>query len=112
MLVQVIKELKSTRYRPTSAVLGSKTHYCVHKDVTGGTVSIEEGCEALQETDDGCPYKSGVHRLLQSISNTPKLKVHSSALLTRPQTHSALLTLLMRLDGSLNKQDGCLRLCK
>jgi Rad3-related DNA helicase len=32
-LAQVIRELKSTKYRPRMAVIGSRQQMCVHKDV-------------------------------------------------------------------------------
>jgi hypothetical protein len=41
-LVQIIKELKTTTYRPNMTVLGSRDLYCIHKNVSKSNNKIEE----------------------------------------------------------------------
>lgn len=41
-LVQIVKELKTTAYRPNMTVLGSRDLYCIHKSVSKSQNKTEE----------------------------------------------------------------------
>jgi len=70
----VVKELKASGYRPSIAVLASKTQYCNNAKVKGADVSVDEGCEALMESEGGCPHHANVNRLVRSVNESRDLK--------------------------------------
>jgi hypothetical protein len=41
-LAQIIKELKTTSYKPTMTLLGSRDQYCIHKNVSKAKNKTEE----------------------------------------------------------------------
>jgi Fanconi anemia group J protein len=53
-IAQIVKELRSTVYRPKMSVLGSRDQYCVHPAVSRSSNKNEE-CNNLLEKD-GCRY--------------------------------------------------------
>jgi DEAD_2 len=80
-LLQVVKELKGTAYRPTVAILGSKSQYCANGEVTGAsTMGVDEGCEALLDSDRGCKYKMNAPTLAALVQQRPSMRV-------RPRRH-------------------------
>ena len=65
-LAQVIKELKTTRYRPRMAVIGSRTQMCVHKEVRRLTgVAQQTACRQKTESRT-CAHYNEVDRFLRS----------------------------------------------
>ena len=65
-LAQVIKELKTTRYRPRMAVIGSRTQMCVHKEVRRLTgVAQQTACRQKTESRT-CTHYNEVDRFLRS----------------------------------------------
>ena len=71
----MVKELKNTAYRPTTAILGSKNQYCVNDKVCGGNVSIDEGCDAQLDTSKGCEYKNGARKFMTYMQHRPEMRV-------------------------------------
>jgi Rad3-related DNA helicase len=62
-IAQLIGELKSTSYRPSMSILGSRDHYCIHKQVSKSK-SKNEDCKALLEFGD-----CRLFRQIQRIQN-------------------------------------------
>ena len=81
---QVVSELKRTAYRPTTAILGSKAHYCIHEGVSAAaTMSVDEGCDQLRDTAKGCPNNEGTMRnLVPYMSRKFEMRVRAAAVAT------------------------------
>ncbi|KDD75334.1 DEAD2 domain-containing protein, partial [Helicosporidium sp. ATCC 50920] len=65
-IAQVVAELGRTPYRPRTAILASKRHYCVHPRASQA-VSVEEACEDLLR-DGACVYFRGTQAAGQPSS--------------------------------------------
>jgi hypothetical protein len=73
--MQVVKELKRTAYKPRTAILAAKRHYCVHDDVTAAPQGVEEACEKLLDSANGCIYMDGVAKFLPHALTSEQLRV-------------------------------------
>jgi regulator of telomere elongation helicase 1 len=61
-LDHVVKELRSTRYRPTHAVLGSREQMCIHPHINRPTMTesdVSHGCYKLEQKR-ACPYRNNL----------------------------------------------------
>jgi hypothetical protein len=67
-IAQLISELRSTSYRPAMSILGSREHYCIHKQVSKSK-SKNEDCKALLEFGD-----CRLFRQSQRVQNHPTVK--------------------------------------
>jgi len=45
-IAQIVKELRSTQYRPAMCILGSRDQYCVHPSVSQSRTKNEDWCGA------------------------------------------------------------------
>ena len=43
-IAQIVKELRSTQYRPSMCVLGSREQYCIHPNVSQSRTKNEDWC--------------------------------------------------------------------
>ena len=73
-LKQVVKELRQTAYRPRMSVLGSREHYCLHKDVSRSSTKNDD-CKKLLE-NNACSYATQMRRLQEH----PALRVPAGEL--------------------------------
>ena len=65
-LTQVIRELKSTRYRPRMAVVGSREQMCVHKETRAlRGAALHAPCAAAVE-NRSCAHHVEVDRFVRS----------------------------------------------
>ena len=62
-LAQVIRELKSTKYRPRMAVIGSRQQMCVHKDVRTLTGAAQNAACRARTASRSCAH----HNELESF---------------------------------------------
>lgn len=67
-LSQLVKELKSTNYRPTVAIFGSREQYCIHPTVSRSN-NKNDDCSKLLDANN-CQYFNNVH----SLKNNPQLR--------------------------------------
>ncbi|KAG1669445.1 hypothetical protein FOA52_004078 [Chlamydomonas sp. UWO 241] len=56
-IAQVVRELKRTPYKPSMAILASRTQYCINKAVVKSG-RIDEECESLMKDGFGCRFHS------------------------------------------------------
>jgi regulator of telomere elongation helicase 1 len=56
---QVVKELKRTTYRPSTVVLGSREHFCIHATVSKYTGARQNAMCKRSRDDNKCPFYVG-----------------------------------------------------
>lgn len=89
-IAQVSKELKNTAYRPKTAILASKAHYCVEPNVCKAeNKSVDEGCEEKLDSEAGCKFKDGTQKLVGAVEQRLSMKVRPSCLCSLCQTLQA-----------------------
>lgn len=62
---QLIDQLKKKEYKPTIAILGSRSQYCINPTLKNA-VDINTACRDLVDTKR-CIFRSGVSRLKKHI---------------------------------------------
>jgi DEAD_2 len=103
----VVSELKKTSYKPSMAILGSKSHYCIHDKAIKGDVSVDEACEQLLDTDQGCAYKNGVPRFLPYVMHTENVKVRTLTMLCPPAASPHPTPVTRALSASVSESARC-----
>lgn len=63
-IAQLVKELRSSPYRPSMVVLGSREQYCIHPQVSQSAHGSKNvACKKLLKEMHGCSYKNNKSRL-------------------------------------------------
>lgn len=72
---QMVRELKSTGYKPKISILGSREHYCIHPTVSRSSSKNEDCKELLEES--ACQFFNNVPTLKSSreLRPGPQLEV-------------------------------------
>lgn len=66
-LDQLVNQLRTTEYKPTISILGSRSQYCINSRAKSA-VDINTACRDLVDTK-ACVYRNGVSRLKKKMSN-------------------------------------------
>eukprot|EP01114_Cavostelium_apophysatum_P012798 TRINITY_DN2954_c0_g2_i1.p1 TRINITY_DN2954_c0_g2~~TRINITY_DN2954_c0_g2_i1.p1 ORF type:complete len:866 (+),score=174.26 TRINITY_DN2954_c0_g2_i1:149-2746(+) len=76
-IAQLVRELKSTPYRPKMCVLASREHYCIHPKVSKSPFKTIECKQLVDESPRGCSFKKKDTKLSNSeeISEGGSLEV-------------------------------------
>jgi hypothetical protein len=71
-----VSDLKQTAYRPATAILAAKKHYCVNDGVCmSESKSVDEGCDSLRESSQGCKFDAGARGLASHVQKRSDLQV-------------------------------------
>ena len=69
-LKQVVRELKRTTYKPSSVVLGSREHFCIHMSVRRQKGAKQNACCKRARDEDRCPFYSGLRKFGGKVSTS------------------------------------------
>mmetsp|Transcript_9336 Transcript_9336/g.15513 ORF Transcript_9336/g.15513 Transcript_9336/m.15513 type:complete len:1023 (-) Transcript_9336:43-3111(-) len=72
---QVVRELKRTTYRPSSVVLGSREHFCIHSSVSRHSGARQNAMCKRARDENRCHFYSGLRTGRSSKVNTSGLDI-------------------------------------
>jgi hypothetical protein len=70
-----VQELKRTAYKPKTAILAAKRHYCINQVVLNSDKGVDTACEDCMSSSGGCAYRKNVGRLVEHVNLSGSMQV-------------------------------------